>query len=632
MQNSKKFYTFAGNISCHHQAIFNGTSDFYKQMEQSIVAVIEDKLVRLPFIKAGINRLLYPKVRKNNALMGSNACFISDKDRLDDTVMSFCEYVFFHYGIFCPISGILQSAIFLEDINEGFLHFLDSVNRNFDSIKYKYFASFDDVHAFFYQTALFFRPSWLEFFGFSTKTLIEIRDLIFDDNERKVQRLQQILTTGVSFKDAMEFIDREKAFSKTSHRRFVEIINREDYPPLFFSILIYNYIDTLSYHSTLLEPVFIKKGNFSLRTWPMGYDARTKLMEKAQKVVHDDFKELFVNKQYFSDCKFMGWGDDWLDQFDSSENNYRFASWIRTGGRKELYVEQQEELDEELDNSLLQFLAKRGWKIPGFDPSLVEQKINASYLKRHVETELEHLAAAYTIVHDILSEESRATINWLLERTHYNTIFNKLVEDFTTKYILKDSVPDSNETVEKPGINESISIGSATPKIETKHINSNNNDLLYFTVLDEKIPGHLSERVSRRRECLEKLYCILIERGYLDENTDKELFIYRFTGLGEPYNKDQTIRWKGVNRLLGYIARCLLTYRNSGSEGLGKFGEFFENEDGKHPSLPSAKHITLEDYHMNPDKRSYRQFKEAIEILQKCGFVNVENTSPRGRK
>jgi hypothetical protein len=87
-----------------------------------------------------------------------------------------------------------------------------------------------------------------------------------------------------------------------------------------------------------------------------------------------------------------------------------------------------------------------------------------------------------------------------------------------------------------------------------------------------------------------------------------------------------------VNRLLGYIARCLLTYRNSGSEGLGKFGEFFEDEDGKHPYLPSAKHITLEEYHMNPDKRSYRQFKEAIEILQKCGFVNVENTSPRGRK
>lgn len=601
-------------------------------MEQSIIAAIEGKLTRLPFIKAGINRLLYPKVHNKNALKGSNACFVSDKDRKDDTVMCFCEYAFFHYGIFVPISSILRSSFFLEDINEGFLHFLDSVNRNFDSIKYKYFTSFDDVHTFFVDTMMFYRPSWLEFFGFSTKTLIEIRDVIFDDSERQVQRMYDIVSTGVSTRDALEFVFREKAFSETSHRRFVEIINREDYPPLFFAILIYNYVDTLRYHSTLLEPVFIKKGNFCLRTWPMDPDARSKLMEKAQKVVHDDFKELFQNKHYFSDCKFMGWGDEWLAQFDLSENNYDFASWIRTGGRKKICEEQQEELNKELDNSLLQFLAKRGWKIPGFDPSLAEQKINASYLKRHVETELEHLAAAYTIVHDILSDESIATINWLLERTQYNTIFNKLVEDFTSKYISKNSTPVSNDTVEKPGINESVSIGGTTPNDETKHITTNNNDLLYFTVLDEKIPGHLSERVSRRRECLDKLYCILIEKGYLDENTDKELFIYRFTGLGEPYNKDQTIRWKGVNRLLGYIARCLLTYRNSGSEGLGKFGEFFEDEDGKHPYLPSAKHITLEEYHMNPDKRSYRQFKEAIEILQKCGFVNVENTSPRGRK
>lgn len=632
MQISENFYTFAGK--CHSVIIkpsLMELSNFNKQMEQSIIATIEGKLTRLPFIKAGINRLLYPKVHNKNALKESNACFISDKDRHDDTVMCFCEYVFFHYGIFDPIFNLLWTGIF-EDLDEGFLHFLDFVNRNFGSIKYKYFASFDDVHTFFVKTGLFFRPSWLEFFGFSTKTQIEIRDLIFDDNERKVQRLQHILTTGVGFKDAMEFIDREKAFSETSHRHFVEIINREDYPPLFFAILIYNYIDTLRYHSTLLEPVFIKKGNFCLRTWPMGYDAIYKLMIKAQKVVHDDFKELFQNKDYFSDCKFMGWGDDWLDQFDSSENNYRFASWIRTGGRKELYAEQQEELDEELDNSLLLFLVKRGWKVPGFNPSSVQQKINEPYLKKCVESELEHLATAYSIVHDILSDERKAMINWLLERTHYNTIFNKLVEDFTTKYILKDSVPDSNDTVEKPGINESISIGGTTTNDETTNANSNNTDFLYIRVLNEKIPGPESERVSRRRECLEKLYCILIEREYIDENTDKELFLYRFTGLGEPYSKDQTICWKGVDRLLGYIARCLFTYRNSGTEGLGKFGELFEDEDGNHPYLPSAKHIKMEEYYMDPGKRSYQQFKEAIEILQECGFINVENTSRRGRK
>ena len=630
MQNSKKFYTFAGNISCHHQAIFNGTSEFYKQMEQSIVAVIEDKLVHLPFIKAGINRLLYPKVRKNNALMGSNACFISDKDRLDDTVMSFCEYVFFHYSIFCPISGILQSAIFLEDINEGFLHFLDSVNRNFDSIKYKYFASFDDVHAFFYQTALFFRPSWLEFFGFSTKTLIEIRDLIFDDNERKVQRLQQILTTGVSFKDAMEFIDREKAFSKTSHRRFVEIINREDYPPLFFSILIYNYIDTLSYHSTLLEPVFIKKGNFSLRTWPMGYDARTKLMEKAQKVVHDDFKELFENKQYFSDCKFMGWGDDWLDQFDSSENNYRFASWIRTGGRKELYVEQQEELDEELDNSLLQFLAKRGWKIPGFDPSLVEQKINASYLKRHVETELEHLAAAYTIVRDILSEESRATINWLLERTHYNTIFNKLVEDFTTKYLDKGQ---EQTTLQESG-SSAIETSNETEQQNIPVIVVDKDEAhkeWFVRVHEKKINAQPDEWNKKLYTCLDALYDSLVKKGLMCESSKKELFIYRFSGFNIPesFNPQEKIRWEGKNVLLGFIVRCLITYTGTDAKGLGTVATFFESKRGKDVNLATANYISKEDFNQRPNNDP--NLSLAVEILKECGFEEVEATSTRKR-
>ena len=86
MQISENFYTFAGK--CHSVIIkpsLMELSNFNKQMEQSIIATIEGKLTRLPFIKAGINRLLYPKVRNKNALKGSNACIISDKDRLDDT-------------------------------------------------------------------------------------------------------------------------------------------------------------------------------------------------------------------------------------------------------------------------------------------------------------------------------------------------------------------------------------------------------------------------------------------------------------------------------------------------------------------------------------------------------------------
>lgn len=599
-------------------------------MEQSIIAAIEGKLTRLPFIKAGINRLLYPKVHNKNALKGSNACFVSDKDRKDDTVMCFCEYAFFHYGIFVPISSILRSSIFLEDINEGFLHFLDSVNRNFDSIKYKYFATFDDVHTFFVETAMFFRPSWLEFFRFSTKTLIEIREVLMADEERSVQRLHQIVSTGVSFKDALEYTLREKAFSETSHRRFVEIINREDYPPLFFAILIYNYVDTLRYYSTLLEPVFIKKGNFCLRTWPMGYDARSKLMEKAQKVVHDDFKELFQNKHYFSDCIFMGWGDEWLAQFDLSENNYDFASWIRTGGRKKICEEQQEELNKELDNSLLQFLAKRGWKIPGFDLSLAEQKINASYLKRHVETELEHLAAAYTIVHDILSDESIAMINWLLERTQYNTIFNKLVEDFTTKYLDKGQ---EQTTLQESG-SSAIETSNETEQQNIPVIVVDKDEAhkeWFVRVHEKKINAQPDEWNKKLYTCLDALYDSLVKKGLMCESSKKELFIYRFSGFNIPesFNPQEKIRWEGKNVLLGYLVRCLITYTGSDAKGLGTVGTFFESKRGKDVNLATADYISKEDFNQTPNM--FPVLSLAVEILKECGFEEVEATSTRKR-
>lgn len=596
-------------------------------MEQFISEAIE--LTRLPFIKTGINRLLYPKGSKNalkGSVYGPNACIISDKDRLDDTVMCFCEYVFFHYGIFGPISSILQS-VFIEDINEGFLHFFDSVNRNFDSIKDKYFTSFDDVHRFFIDTAFLYRPSWLEFFGFSTKTLIEIHDLIYDDLEQRIQRMQYIESTGGSLWDEFHLM---KAFSETSHRRFVEIMSRENYPPLFFAVLIYNYVHTLCYRSSLLEPVFIKKGNFSLRTWPMDPDARSKLMEKAQKVVHDDFKELFQNKQYFSDCKFMEWVDNWLANFDSYDNNYGFASWIRTGGRTDFFYKRQRNLIVELNNSLLKFLAKRGWKVPKIDPSLPQQKIDASYLKSHVENDLEHLAAAYTIVYDILSDESRATINWLLERTHYNTIFNKLVEDFTTKYLDKGQ--------EQTTLQESGSSAIETSK-ETEQQNSpvivvdkdEAHKEWFVRVHEKKINAQPDEWNKKLYTCLDALYDSLVKKGLMCESSKKELFIYRFSGFNIPesFNPQEKIRWEGKNVLLGYLVRCLITYTGSDAKGLGTVGTFFESKRGKDVNLATADYISKEDFNQTPNM--FPVLSLAVEILKECGFEEVEATSTRKR-
>ena len=590
---------------------------------------------KLPYIRAGLNRLLYPqKYIRNGIVQVDNDRIILGDDRRDEEVLSFCEVVFSYYSCLHLLDNVISKALWGHT---SVSLIMDTINKRFNFVRKKRYATFHEVHEFFVNLKdKDDRVRILQLFQFSDKTIIEIRELLDEDDNYKQQLLE---TKDNGFDDEYWYSelsdyednwkDEKKPYTEDSHRSFIKLIKRGVYPPLFFAVQVFNLIikSRLRNDQFLLDFAFVTRDEYKLNTLSL-YDARSII---GRVFNHNDLHELIQNNHPFSDCKFTGWVDEWLNNYDSFANIDEFSYWINyeSDDYASRYFVVQQSLRDALTKSVFRFLLTRGWMIPNINEQAI---IDTQSLKKSIGMQLRQTAAVYSIIQEVLPEKSKTTINWWLSRTHYYTIFNKLVEDFTTKFILKGSAPDSKATVDKPGINEYAPIGGTIPNDKAKQIRTNNNDLLYFTVLDEKIPGHLSERVSRRRECLEKLYCILIERGYLDENTDKELFIYRFTGLGEPYNKDQTIRWKGVNRLLGYIARCLFTYRNSGTEGLGKFGEFFEDEDGKHPYLPSAKHITLEDYHMNPDKRSYRQFKEAIEILQKCGFVNVENTSPRGRK
>jgi len=623
LQISENFYTFAGK--CHSVIIkpsLMELSNFNKQMEQSIIATIEGKLTRLPFIKAGINRLLYPKVRNKNALKGSNACIISDKDRLDDTVMCFCEYVFFHYGIFKPISRML-----LREIFDDSQHFFDSINRRFDSIKNKYFATFDGVHEFCLHYMMHYEPC-LEVFGFSPKTLIEIREILMDDLNQWNQKYGLAISTGCSISDAFE-ISRREAISEASHRRFVELIKRENYPPLFFAVLIFNYVNTYSNTSSLLEPVFIKNDKFDLGIWPVDSDAKRKVMDKAQEVIQDDFQELFQNKQYFSDCKFMGWVDDWIAHFDSFEKFDDFAISIRVA-RSNFLVESHNASIEKLDKSLLHFLAKRGWKVPGINSSLAEQQIDTPYLENFVRRELEYLATVYSIVHDILSEESRATINWLLERTHYNTIFNKLVEDFTTKYLDKGQ---EQTTLQESG-SSAIETSNETEQQNSPVIVIDKDEThkkWFVRVHEKKINAQPDEWNKKLYACLDALYDSLVKKGLMCESSKKELFIYRFSGFNipEPFNPQEKIRWEGENVLLGYLVRCLITYTGTRAKGLGTVATFFESKRGKNVNLATADYISKEKFNQTPNM--YTNLSLAVEILKECGFDEVEATSTRIR-
>ena len=240
--------------------------------------------------------------------------------------------------------------------------------------------------------------------------------------------------------------------------------------------------------------------------------------------------------------------------------------------------------------------------MPGFNPSLAPQNIDVSYLKRHIETELEHLAAAYTIVYDILSDESRSTINWLLERTHYNTIFNKLVEDFTTKYLDKGQ---EQTTLQESG-SSAIETSNETEQQNSPVIVIDKDEAhkqWFVRVHEKKINAQPDEWNKKLYTCLDALYDSLVQKGLMCESSKKELFIYRFSGFNIPesFNPQEKIRWEGKNVLLGYLVRCLITYTGSDAKGLGTVGTFFESKRGKDVNLATADYISKEKYNQKVD-------------------------------
>ena len=61
---------------------------------------------------------------------------------------------------------------------------------------------------------------------------------------------------------------------------------------------------------------------------------------------------------------------------------------------------------------------------------------------------------------------------------------------------------------------------------------------------------------------------------------------------------------------------------------MGIAAEFFESKTGKSINLPSARHVNVSNF--EDEKNSIDpNFVEAVEILKKSGFENVEYTSKR---
>lgn len=130
-------------------------------------------------------------------------------------------------------------------------------------------------------------------------------------------------------------------------------------------------------------------------------------------------------------------------------------------------------------------------------------------------------------------------------------------------------------------------------------------------------------------DCLNRLFDELCKINCLDpDKENRDIFIYRFSGFNGEYPPDMKIRWKGKNIFLGYIARCLLSDKTNKPEGFDTISSVFQSKSEKGINLATASNCMVDNYEKQKNLLP-SDFVKAVDILKKCGFVNVEFTSAR---
>lgn len=189
---------------------------------------------------------------------------------------------------------------------------------------------------------------------------------------------------------------------------------------------------------------------------------------------------------------------------------------------------------------------------------------------------------------------------------------------------------------------ENVMISVETPEIEG---NSNEKEFIslkidqepahkkwFVKVLNSKIPIKPNkDRDHILYENLNKLYKELSDSDLVNPNEeDKTVFIYRFSGLNGSFSPERKIKWKGDDIFLGYIVRCLISDKKNVPMSFSTIASFFSAEKGTPIHLASAKNYEVKDF--EEEKRIKclpLKFISAVELLRKCGFINVEFTSAR---
>lgn len=185
-------------------------------------------------------------------------------------------------------------------------------------------------------------------------------------------------------------------------------------------------------------------------------------------------------------------------------------------------------------------------------------------------------------------------------------------------------LPDEN------GINElSTQTVKSIPEIVFYNKDKNPDHKEWFIeILSSKIPEKQSDKDTFILKCLNCLFDELCKIGCLDSDDNNRLiFIYRFSGFNDAYPPGWKIKWNGKNTFLGYIVRCLISDKITDPVGLGKITNFFLSKSGKDMNL-SVQDCTFKDFEKEKNNL-HADFVKAVELLRKCGFVNVEFTSSR---
>jgi hypothetical protein len=170
-------------------------------------------------------------------------------------------------------------------------------------------------------------------------------------------------------------------------------------------------------------------------------------------------------------------------------------------------------------------------------------------------------------------------------------------------------------------------VKSKTEIVFNKDHNPNHKEW-FIKILSSKIPENQSDKDTFILKCLNCLFDELCKMGYLDPDDENRLiFIYRFSGFNDAYPLGWGLEWKGKNTFLGYIVRCLISDNLTDPVGLGKVASYFISKSRKAMNL-SVQSCTFKDFDNEKNKLN-SDFVNAVELLRKCGFVNVEFTSSR---